>query len=131
MTIKLLRIVVCVVALAAVGCSKPVAKVRGKITVDGKNVERGTVEFVLESGEGATVGAVINPDSTYQLETVPGQMVVRINAGVVTGKVPIVPGPGEVEVVKNVTPDRYNTKSVLRADLKPGENECNFELHGK
>lgn len=56
-------------ALAFAGCSEPVSRVKGTVTLDGKPVKAGTVVFFPPNNQ--TYMADIQPDGTYTCPAVP------------------------------------------------------------
>lgn len=123
-------------ALAAVvviaGCGGPPrAQVRGKVTIDGRPLENGSIEFFPVDGKGQTAGTAIQ-NGEYQVETSVGEMKVTINGTEVVGKQKAYDTPDSpmIEIVRNAVPARYNSQSELKKTLNPGANEVNFELTG-
>ncbi len=122
-------------ALAAVvvaGCGGPPrAQVRGKVTVDGKPLANGSIEFFPADGKGQTAGVAIQ-NGEYQVETSPGEMKVSINGTEVVGKQKAYDTPDSpmIDIVRNAVPARYNAQSELRKTLNAGPNEVNFDLTG-
>jgi len=121
--------------IAAAGCQRGPAKaeVRGKITFKGQPVKEGTVTF-LNTKEGGAAEAQINSDGTYTVE-----------GGAVIGeydKVEIKPlmemkdtdpgktPPSKVEKTAPDIPAKYRQQgsTPLRASVKPGKNEINFDM---
>jgi hypothetical protein len=117
-----------------VGCSSgpETGEVRGKVTFKGKPVTEGTVTFLNPRGEG-DAEAEIGPDGTYE---VPGKVVVGEYLVVVTPPMHIVdtdPGkspPAPVEKPAPNIPRKYRQQgtTTLKATVKPGQNECNFDM---
>jgi hypothetical protein len=117
------------VALVA-GCGGPPrAKVRGAVSLDGKALAKGTIEF-FPTGPGGQSAAAVIADGTYEAEASPGEMRVTVYSTEVTGrqKAYNTPDSPVVETVRNVIPERYNTKSELKASLVAGPNEVSFDL---
>lgn len=113
------------------GCGDPTrAKVTGTVTIDGKPISGGMIEFRPEAQDGPTAGVGIGPDGTYKTETATGRMVVVIEGTKVVGqrKAYDTPDSPMIDVVKSYIPARYNRKSELRVDLKAGTNVCDFDL---
>lgn len=64
------------------GCSgdgPETTAVQGKITIEGRPVTHGLINFLAEGGR--PVGGGIQPDGTYSFDIPPGQYRVRIDAG--------------------------------------------------
>jgi len=74
---KLPPLAILLLPLLALGCHQgpdlpPLAPVTGSVTLDGKPLPRGSVQFVPDTGrgtEGPTATAEIQPDGTYTLTT--------------------------------------------------------------
>jgi hypothetical protein len=116
------------------GCEKGPAKgdVRGKVTFKGQSVKEGRVTF-LNPKEGGAAEALIGAEGAYAVQggVVVGDYVVEI-----TPLVHIVdtdPGKSPPAPVEKPAPDipmkyRQQGKTPLRANVKPGKNEINFEM---
>jgi hypothetical protein len=125
--------------------SKPkLGKVHGKVTLDGKPVERGHIVFTPSTGKGGETGQTatgeINSDGTFDLTTfdtgdgaILGQHVVTV----------VVPEPGSENLgkpdasgrinyvlPKNTAPKKYEKvdTSPLRYTVKEGSNDFPIEL---
>jgi hypothetical protein len=116
------------------GCAAkkpPVGEVSGKVTFEGKPVSHGIVTF-MNTKIGAGDEATLNPDGTYAVKTpMPvGEYQVFILPPVVYQKVDV-RGP-EVGVLMSTKeiPEKYRTigTSDLKATVKEGKNECNFDM---
>jgi hypothetical protein len=55
--------------LAASGCSKSTVKVEGKVTLDGKPLDRAAVAFVPEDGNGVPANGLTGSDGVFRLTT--------------------------------------------------------------
>ena len=127
-------------AIVSGGCSGegddlPREPIAGKVTLDGKPLEHGTIRFEPASMQGTStvVGAMIDGGS-YSVPRaqgpVPGEYLVAINS---TSDAPAADeAPGAVKkliATKDLVPEKYNAKSELKAHVKKGEdNTVNFEL---
>jgi hypothetical protein len=122
-------------ALAAVaGCTAKKPVVFGLVTLDGKALDNGSVQFIPVAGDGQTSGAIIGPDGRYRTDASPTKMKVVISSSKVVGRRKAyedVPDSPMIETLAEVLPPQYSdmNKAELRVDIKPGENEANFELH--
>jgi hypothetical protein len=111
--------------LLAVGCSQSgpkLAPVQARVTLDGRPLN--TVDVVFQPRDGGRPGtARTDADGHYELTYKRGSMGARVGEHTVrigyTSN--IVPNPPKI-------PARYNTASELRAEVKPGQNEFNFDL---
>ena len=122
------------VGLAALaGCGgeapPPKAPVKGAVTLDGKKLEAGTIQFLSADRQLPTTAAAIQ-DGAYAADVHVGKMRVQISAPKVVGKRKVYDTPDSPvkDVTKEMIPDRYNVKSDLTADVKAGENTFDFEL---
>ena len=97
--------------------------------MDGKVLDKGDIGF--HQSEGMIVSTTrINPDGSFKIgsesNTPPGKYnVVIIANDIKTGK-----GPGNVPMPSLITPAVYSEKekTPLKAELKAGVNEFNFDL---
>ena len=121
--------------LVCVGCGQGPsnrASVAGKVTVDGKPLEEGSIVFVPTEGTtGPTAGGRIR-NGNYTIGSKKGPVVgtarVEIRAVRETGRISTFGfDAGQKERVQYI-PARYNEDSQLRADLKRGRNSLDFEL---
>jgi hypothetical protein len=119
---------------ALAGCSSgpPTGEVKGKVTFKGKPVTEGTVTF-LNPKEGGAAEAEIGRDGTYEVQ---GGVVVGDYLVVITPPVHIVdtdPGKSPPAPVEKNMPDiprkfRMPGTTTLKATVKPGPNEFNFDM---
>ncbi len=141
----------CAIVVAAVsflaGCSgDPLpAKVRGKVTVDGQPLAKGTIIFavpgkpeatgVIEDGKIVTCGTFKTDDGASV-----GQAQVAVQAIQIHAAPVVVENPGDTKANtlgsmsgKSLIPARYGNPatSELTWDLKAGPNETTFELKSK
>jgi hypothetical protein len=114
-------------------CSDGKTKVTGSVTFDGKPVTSGTVTFVRTDGILAREGAVISQGS-FQAVISPGAYQVELNGQKVVGtrKQKGFDGKDEVlETTEELFPERYNRKTELKVEIKPGPNVLLFEAKAK
>lgn len=126
----LLLVAACYLMLAAAGCGGGHgASVTGRVTLDGKPLDTGTVTFHPED-EGPTAYGGIHPDGSYQVKTgtqqglPPGEYRVTVMASTE----PPTDGPsvpGEM-----ITPPRYAdpAQSGLRCTVERGANQYDIPL---
>ncbi len=120
-------------AFLAGGCGAPPrAKVHGTVTLDGKPIKDGSIEFFPIDGKGQTAGVAIR-DGAYSADASVGEMKVSIRAVEVVGqrKAYDTPDSPMVDEVRSLIPARYNAQSELKQTLVAGDNEVNFELTTK
>lgn len=135
-------------AMMVCGCGRSLpetAIVRGQVTVGTNPLTEGMITFFPEKGRAAT--SRIEPDGTFRLTTfkpgdgaILGQHRVTIDAVKLSGAVGPVPTSFEEELVMGgipsggqvvwLVPQEYATLQTtkLTAEVKPGENEIDFDL---
>ena len=118
----------------SLGCAPAVRIVEGQVTLDGKALASGAIDFEQADGQGRVFGGDIE-EGSYRIE-IPeaqarGTSVVRIISPQPTGrKVPAGPpaSPGAmIDEIADAVPARYNTRSTLKVDLSIATLQ-NFEL---
>lgn len=129
-----------VFAVSSVGCqssdSPDLGQVQGAVTMDGAPLASVQVVFSPESGRPSTglTDAAGKYTLTYIRDikgAVPGKHSVRIES------VPAVPSDPEAATKdvpashKETIPAKYNVKSTLTAEVKPGENVIDFPLESQ
>lgn len=105
------------------------ARVRGKVTLDGVPVPAAKVYF--QPAQGRPSFGSTNSDGIYELmyvADVRGAVIGTHEVKISTYDVLEIPETGSRNVVKEILPDIYHAKSNLKADVKPGTNEIAFEL---
>jgi hypothetical protein len=122
-------------ALLIPGCSSGPVKgeVHGKVTFKGQPVKEGTITF-LNTKDGGAAEAAINADGTYVVQR--GAVVGEYDKVEIKplmemkdtdpGKTP----PSMVEKPAPNIPAKYRQQgsTPLKASVKPGKNEINFEM---
>jgi len=115
----------------ATGCTSAEATVSGKITLDGKALDKGDVSFTSTSGGPLAYGA-IDSNGQYQLQTGTGKGVSpgSYQVTVVANEVLTPTDPSAPLIPKLITPARYSVPATsgLTAEVKPGANTFDFEL---
>jgi len=120
--------------LLSAGCQKgpPTGKVRGRVTFKGQPVKEGRVTF-LNDKQGGAAEALIAGDGSYAVPNgvAVGEYVIEITPLVEMkdtdpGKSP----PAPVEKPAPDIPKKYRMQGTtpLRASVKAGANEFNFEM---
>ncbi len=118
---------------AAGGCGGPPrAEVKGAVSLDGKPVESGIIQFSPADGAGVTGASPIIGGRYEKLVSSVGKMKVSILSTDVVGKRKRYDTPDSPvdEIVENRVPDEYNVKTKLEVDVDAGPNERNFDLVG-
>lgn len=117
--------------LVLASCSEAGPKtyeVSGKVTWNGQPLPEGSINFA--AADGAPIedqGKIIAGE--YRLRAKPGKKVIRILADRGTGKIDPVMSQ---EVREQYIPDRYNTNSILSAEVTAdGKNQFDFPLTDK
>ncbi len=107
-------------------------KVKGTVTLDGRPLEKGSVLFISTDNTTPSSSAEIR-NGTFAGEVYVGQMNVQVLSPQVVGKRKVydTPDSPEADVLEERIPAKYNTETVLTADVKPGEQELNFPLKNK
>ena len=119
-------------ALAA-GCGGPATgEVDGSVTVDGQTPPPGSsITFVPRDGKAPTAGALLK-DGRYAARVPVGPAKVEIRVPRVLGKKAAREGPGaKGDRVEESLPARYNDKTELTLDVRPGKNEKSWDLKTK
>ena len=109
--------------LLAAGCGKSgpgVAPVKGRVTLDGRPLPNVVLQFQPDEGKRPSAGGT-DENGEYQLYYKRSIVGARVGQHTVRILAPMVPKAA-------VIPDRYNKQSELRAEVKPGQNDINFEL---
>jgi len=118
--------------LVLAGCGNATPTVTGLVTIDGQAVAKGTIVFIRTDGEMAREGGGI-VEGRYQSRMPAGTYKVEVNAPTVVGKRSdeSYGQTVEVNVTEELIPERYNKKTELRAEIKSGGNELNWELRSR
>jgi len=117
------------VALAGCGGGSTTAEVTGTVSFEGKPVEKGAITFRATDGKGGTSGGEIL-NGKYTVLAPLGPTKVEINGTKVVGKKKIynTPDSPTMDVAEELLPKKYNEKTELTFDVKPGKNEKDFPL---
>jgi hypothetical protein len=113
------------------GCSdKRTAEVSGMVRVDGVPVEKGSITFFPVDEQGQTSGSPIKDGKYRATKVSTGVMLVQITDERVTGQKKLYDTPDSPvrPTYKNILPDKYHEKSELRFEVKPGNNEKDWDL---
>ena len=115
----------------AIGCTGDgLGAVSGVVSLDGRPIENGTIEFLPADGKGPTAAAIIE-GGRYQVRVAPGAKEVRIVGYRKTGERHVDPGDPSspmIDVQDQIVPARYNTASELRCEVGAGRGRHDFEL---
>jgi hypothetical protein len=109
--------------------------IRGAVKLDGKPLAKGSILFEpIQGTRGTVIGGPIE-QGRYQFSAAVGPAIgwnrVEIRAMRYTGKMipkPLAPPgqmiPQQVEAI----PPRFNSESVLKVEIKPGDNTADFDV---
>ncbi|MEZ6057268.1 MAG: hypothetical protein R3C01_11245 [Planctomycetaceae bacterium] len=101
--------------------------VTGTVQLDGAPLAKGSILFLPEGGTGRPDGAEI-VDGKYELKCTPGAKRVEITA---QKEIPAKEAGG-MPTYETLVPEKYNTKSELKADVKSSDdNVVPFDLKSK
>ena len=122
--------------VAIVGCGRSNrAAVDGHVTLDGKPVEDGTISFIPPGESHLAAWGKIKAGS-YSIPARNGPALgtsqVEVRWPRKTGrKLPALPPAPATDEVAEAIPDCYNKQSKLKAEIKPGANQVDFDLKTK
>jgi hypothetical protein len=127
--------------LATAGCGKKDftrGDIRGEVKLDGQLLDSGSILFLpIERTQGTATGGKI-AKGLYQLSGAAapavGQYRVEIRSMRKTGKTIRKPYAKSNEMVDEeveAVPPRFNSASILKAEVKSGENTADFEVASK
>ena len=130
------RIGVCLICLLPlVGCGAGAgASVSGKVTLDGAPLDDATITFVPTAGGQRQAAWTTVKGGQYSIAAKDGlgtgQFRVEIRALRPTGEKA---NPNEPTMVpaKEALPSKYNSKSELTVEIKPGTNTADFDLKSR
>ena len=131
--LTIIPLLVCMVLalLLVSGCGDGKTKVQGKVTYDGKPVERGSVAFVGEKGQGTVFGEQFT-GGRYAVRLPKGEFLVKINGfETVQLDTPIPGGAGllpRTETTKSIIPGKYNMFSQMIVEIDGSKKVFDFDL---
>lgn len=121
--------------LAVAGCSSGLVDVSGKVMLDGAPLDDATITFVPTVGGQREAGWTTVSGGSYSIPPASrlgsGQFRVEIRALRSGGAGKGSPSDPDLIAAKEIVPSRYNSKSELVAEIKPGKNVVDFELKSK
>jgi len=106
------------------GSGVPLEKVSGKVTLNGQPLEGAII--VYESTSGVSSHGVTDAEGHYEMKSKQDEPGVPVGSYVVR----IIKTEGEV-AGQELIPAKYNASSELKADVKTGDNQFDFELQNK
>jgi hypothetical protein len=123
----------CLLPLSLLGCARKTdgaVDIHGKVSFQGKAIEKGTVSFVPEDGRSNAVVADIK-NGQYSVRLGPGGKKVQISSMKKTGeRQAMVAGESrKVNVTQETIPEKYNVNSTLRIEVPATSGkDFNFDL---
>ena len=116
--------------MAGCGSEDGLAKVKGKVTLNGRPLEGATVEFQPAAERGAPSAGATDAKGRYELMytfdvpgAMPGEHVVSIRTAEICFD-----GQGNEFEREERVPPKYNTHTELKRTVVPGRNTIDFEL---
>ena len=113
------------------GCGgTPEGDVSGTVIYDGKPIEQGSISFIPADGNGPSAGGGIK-DGKYSASKVPvGMAKIKITGAKVTSKKKMYDDPSSDWVMTSteMLPTKYNDKTELLYDVRPGSQQKDFDL---
>jgi hypothetical protein len=119
--------------IATGGCEEPTRGiVTGAITVDGAPAKTGSIAFFPLDGKSSTTGGEIT-DGQYRAEVPFGAQKVEIRVPKKVGEKKLYDTPDSPikPILAESLPAKYNDSTELTLDVKPGENQKDFQLTTK
>ncbi len=138
---SVLLLLLCLSMPALLGCNRnPLDRqaVSGRVTLDGKPLDQGTIQFCPKVAQGGIFAGGLVVDGTYEIPLAkglpPGAYTVRISAAIPGTFAPVQgpPGPSMSRPLMERIPPKYNSNSELTAEVKSeGGNVFDFTLSGQ
>ncbi len=120
---------VLLLTLAGCGGEPSLGEVTGTVTYNGKEVEDGSISFEAKDGKGDGGGIIKNGKYTARKVPVGLARVKIVNAKeYARKKLYDAPDSPTRALTRNDLPEKFNTKTELEFDVKPGPNEKNWDL---
>lgn len=115
------------------GCSEPTtALVSGSVSVDGEPAQVGAIAFIPSDNKGTPVGAKIS-DGEYAAYVPFGKKKVEVRVSKEIGEKRLYETPDSPvkKMMGEALPPRFNSRTELVLDVKPGENRQDYHLKTK
>lgn len=106
------------------GSGVPREKVSGKVTLNGEALDNAII--IYESASGDSSHGVTDAEGHYEMKSKQDEPGVPVGSYVVR----IIKTEGEV-AGQELIPAKYNASSELKADVKTGDNQFDFEIQNK
>jgi len=124
-----LAMLAAMVALISAGCGNgdrpTLGQVHGHVTLDGKPLGNAGIAFRPEIGARESMG-VTDANGEYILRYIREEM-----GGAVGKNAVRITTQRNNDPKTETLPEKYNRKTTLTAEVKPGENEINYDLQSK
>ncbi|QDT94248.1 transthyretin-like family protein [Gimesia algae] len=102
-------------------------RVKGLVTLDSAPLAGVLVQYTPEEGRGSQ--SLTDKDGRYELMYVYPTMGAKVGQHtVIISTPPVDDSDPEAPKVKEVVPEKYRKNSILKADVKAGENDISFDL---
>jgi hypothetical protein len=128
------RVALLAFLLLPAGCSDSrLATVTGTITVDGRPLEKGSISFFPADGKGPTAGSDVKDGKYTATKVAVGTVKVQIRYAKKVGEKPLYDTPNSPvrPLFKEALPAKFNDKTELTLEVKPGTNEKQWDLSTK
>src|SRR5262245_20234373 len=117
---------------AGCGNDSSFGDVRGEVTFDGRPLKEGVVRFVPVDGKAPTASALIVdgkfaervPVATHRVEISSP----KLPKGVISAREMKRGTVDEGVALEEMIPERYNSRSTLTKEIRPGVNQVRFDL---
>ena len=120
--------------LALAGCREGKSTVSGTVSLDGQPVDNGSITFVnSDGGKLIREGAVIS-GGKFEATVPPGNFKIELSGQKVVGKRTQKGFDGKdetLEISEEIFPDKFNVKTELTQEIKPGSNPITLDLKSK
>ncbi|HVJ87286.1 MAG TPA: hypothetical protein VM452_16635 [Caulifigura sp.] len=120
---RLLLLGIVVTSLTGCGPKGDPSSVTGTVTLDGTPLAKAYVEFYPQGGSGNLAVGYSNAQGVYE-----ARISSSLGGATIGDNLVRISTKGEEASSVEKLPAKYNKKSELHADVKPGPNTINFEL---
>ncbi len=129
---RLLCLSLCLLTACGPVDSVITAKVTGKVTADGKPLERGLIQFIPTDGRGSPAAAEIH-QGDYTVAVPLGSKRVEVTSPKVIGKQKAYDTPDSpvMDIIEEQIPWEYNAQSQLKADVSRERTKFDFAVKFK
>ncbi len=128
--VRCLTLILFCLLMGGCGSDNDLARVKGKVTLNGEPLEGATVKFQPTAPGGSSSSGVTDADGRYELMytfNTPGAMPGEHAVSIGTAGTFIDDEGCEVEREERV-PAKYNSQTKLKRTVQPGRNTFDFEL---